>query len=269
MGLINIVSKASISFLDLISAVKKEFRIITGDSIKNVSVESDVCLIFGKNENNILLITNLECEDVYNVVWVSIDKSVHRKYFSDSNRVNLIRVFSSKFPFYDYGIKKVSLNHKGDFDLNEKTVSSIATWTVDTGSGLFYKRRTNSIDLDLVLYLYTNDLFDFDDDLNEMYKSKMAPNRHRLNLLYNKGKEYSVHNRRITVYNNEDKGFQTSINAARLVYCASTFKTLDDIKDYEVDHICNSLNDSASNLQLATGRVNKLLQHYRRIYCNM
>ena len=44
--------------------------------------------------------------------------------------------------------------------------------------------------------------------------------------------------------------------------------TLDDIKDYEVDNIQGSLDDSASNLQLVTGSVNKLLQHYRRMFCN-
>ena len=97
----------------------------------------------------------------------------------------------------------------------------------------------------------------------------MAPNRHRLNNIYNIGNEYCVHNRRITIFDRYGNGLQTSINAARLVYCATTLKTLDEIKDYEVDHIRGSLDDSSSNLQLVTGNVNKLLQHYRRAFCNV
>ena len=270
MDFINIFDKGSISFTDLVERVKEEFSDICGDEVKDVKFEHNCCLIFGNNANNILLISNIESEDVYIVAWVSVDKEVNRGVFSKGNRVNLLRVFSSTYPkLSSDSYAKVNLKHIGDIELNEKTSQSIATWTIDTSEGKFYKRRTNAVRLEHIQNLYCAGLFDFNDDLSNFYLSSMAPNRHRLNNIYNIGNEYCVHNRRITIFDRYGKGLQTSINAARLVYCATTLKTLDEIKDYEVDHIRGSLDDSSSNLQLVTGNVNKLLQHYRRAFCNV
>lgn len=269
MGLINIIDKGSISFNDLVESVKKEFIYLCCDFVKEVKYDSKGCLIFGNKADNILFISNIDSEDVYIVAWVSIDKMVSRDIFSDGNRVNLLRVFSSAYPKSSPNCyMKANLKHLGDIELNEKTVRSIATWTVDTADGKFYKRKANTLSIENIYDLYCKDMLDFNDDISDFYLSTMAPNKHRLNTVYNIGNEYCVHNRRITIFDRYGKGLQTSINAARLVYCATTSKTLDDIKDYEVDHIQGSLDDSASNLQLVTGNVNKLLQHYRRMFCN-
>lgn len=269
MDFVNICSKDSISYDELIKQVKEAFPNICDDTVREVKYEPNACLLFGNNDSNILLISNLDSEDVYVVAWVSIDKSVYRELFSDGRRVNLLRVFSSRYPkLSDDVYVKANLKHIGDVELNEKTSQSIATWTIDTYNGKFYKRRTKAISLESIEYLYGADRLDFCDNLSDFYLSSMAPNRHKANKLYNKGNEYCVHNRRITIFDSYGNDMQTSINAARLVYCAAASKTLDDIKDYEVDHIQGSLDDSASNLQLVTGSVNKLLQHYRRIFCN-
>ena len=269
MDFVNIYSKDSISYDELIKQVKEAFPNICDDTVREVKYEPNACLLLGNNDSNILLISNIDSEDVYVVAWVGIDKSVYRDLFSDGHRVNLLRVFSSRYPkLSDDVYVKANLKHIGDVELNEKTSQSIATWTIDTSSGKFYKRRTKAISLESIEYLYGADRLDFCDNLSDFYLSSMAPNRHKANKLYNKGNEYCVHNRRITIFDSYGKDMQTSINAARLVYCAAASKTLDDIKDYEVDHILGSLDDSASNLQLVTGSVNKLLQHYRRIFCN-
>ena len=269
MDFVNICSKDSISYDELIKQVKEAFPNICDDTVREVKYEHNACLLFGNNDRNILLISNLDSDDDYVVAWVSIDKSVYRELFSDGYRVNLLRVFSSRYPkLSDDVYVKANLKHRGDIELNEKTSQSIAKWTIDTSSGKFYKRRNNVVTFEWILGLYNSGHLDFSGISSGLRLSSMAPNRHRMNKLYNKGKEYSVHTRRVTIYDSFGNESQTSINAARLVYCAAAHKTLDDIKDYEVDHIQGSLDDSASNLQLVTGSVNKLLQHYRRIFCN-
>ena len=121
MDFVNICSKDSISYDELIKQVKGAFPNICDDTVREVKYEPNACLMFGNNDSNILLISNLDSEDVYVVAWVGIDKSVYRNLFSDGRRVNLLRVFSSRYPKLSNDVYvKANFKHIGDVELNER-----------------------------------------------------------------------------------------------------------------------------------------------------
>ena len=59
-----------------------------------------------------------------------------------------------------------------DIELNEKTVRSIATWTVDTSDGKFYKRKANTLSIENIYDLYCKDMLDFNDD--NLFKGSLS-----------------------------------------------------------------------------------------------